>query len=428
MKDRIMAAYLLSIFKLDRSILRFVFAWATIGLIVVGINNVLINLYIVKLGFDLSYLGTLNGSMQVVWAISAFPAGYIGARFGLRNSLIAGFVIAALAFACFLSVAWLPRDTWAAGLLLSNCATGVAAALLVVNSVPYLMAITSEKDRNHAFTLMSALGALAAFLGSLAAGILPGVLMGLFADRLNEAGADNAVLWLAIPAFLGAALLLVKARPEPSVIKETTSVVREAAPIGTLVFLGILFVLQLGSENALGMFLNVYFADNLQVSNSLIGTIFALARLLPFFLSPLLPFVLKRWGSGRTMTTGYLLITVCATLIAMIPSAAVAAAGSILFSLAVNFNGTARNLFGQESVQPRWRTAVTAVFTISMATSGSLVGFGAGSLIDAAGFRGIFLASAILGLLVMLLYGAHQRLRIKQAPSTQPEPEVVSNE
>jgi MFS family permease len=421
-----MFKYLLSITKLDRDVLRFSFAWGMIGLIVLGINAVLMNLYVLKLGFDFSFLGNLNGSGQIVWVFAALPAGFIGSRFGLRNSLIAGYVAVIIALACFLSVGWLPQTAWAPGLLLSNGLLGIGAALILVNAVPYLMAIASEQDRNLAFTFMSALMALMAFLGSLAAGILPGFLMSLFSGRMTEAGAYNAVMWLAIPAYLGSVLLLLKSRPDPPVVKETIGVSREAAPIGILIFLGILFVVQLGSENALQMFLNVYLADDLLVSDALIGTIFAVARLLPFFLSPILPFALRRWGSGLTMSAGYLLISVCAILIALIPSPWVAAAGFILFNLAASFNGTARNLFGQESVQPRWRTSVTAVFTIAIAIGGSIVGFGAGRLIELAGFRGIFLSSAILALLGVLLYGIRQRLGLKQAPSIQQE--VIPNE
>ena len=223
-----------------------------------------------------------------------------------------------------------------AGTVLSNGVIGIGAALILVNAVPYLMAIASEKDRNLAFTFMSALMALMAFLGSLPAGILPGFLISLFSGRLTESAAYNAVMWLAIPAYLGSVLLLLKSRPDPPVIKETPGVSREAAPIGMLIFLGILFIVQLGSENALQMFLNVYLSDDLLVSDTLIGTIFAIARLLPFFLSPILPFALKRWGSGLTMSAGYLLISACAIFIALIPSPEVAAAGFILFNLAAS--------------------------------------------------------------------------------------------
>jgi MFS family permease len=421
-----MFKYLLSIVKLDRDVLRFCFAWAMIGLIVLGINAVLMNLYVLNLGFDFTFLGNLNGSGQIVWVFAALPAGFIGTRFGLRNSLIAGYVVVILALASFLSVAWLPRSVWATGLFLSNGVIGIGAALILVNAVPYLMAIASKNDRNLAFTFMSALFALMAFVGSLAAGILPGFLISLFAGRLTEAAAYNAVMWLAIPAYLGSVLLLLKSRPDPPVLKETKTVSREAAPIGMLIFLGILFVVQLGSENALQMFLNVYLADDLFVSDTLIGSIFAVARLLPFFLSPLLPFALKRWGSGLTMSVGYLFISACAVLIALIPSVGVAAVGFILFNMAASFNGTARNLFGQESVLPRWRTSVTAVFTIAMAAGGSIVGFGAGRLIELAGFRGIFLSSAILALLGVLLYSGRQRLGRKQPPPIQPE--VISDD
>ena len=61
-----------------------------------------------------------------------------------------------------------------------------------------------------------------------------------------------------------------------------------------------------------------------------------------------------------------------------------------------------------------------------MAVGGSIVGFGAGRLIEMAGFRGIFLTSAILALLGVILYGIRQRLGLKKAPPIQPQ--VIPNE
>jgi MFS family permease len=210
-----MLSYLLSITKFDRSVLLYMLAWSMIGFVHLGIYLVLTNLYIIKLGFDLSYVGILNGSGQIIWAIFALPAGMIGARFGLRNSLVAGFAIVSFGMAGFLSIAWLPQPAWTAGLLLSNAFTWIGAAVVVVNGSPYLMAITPEKDRNKAFTLQAALFTLAAFVGSLMAGMLPDFFLGRFPGVVTEAAAYNTVLWLSVPAYLVSAVLLLKV-PVPS--------------------------------------------------------------------------------------------------------------------------------------------------------------------------------------------------------------------
>jgi MFS transporter, DHA1 family, multidrug resistance protein len=412
-----MFAYLLSITKFERCVWLYMIAWSMIGFIHIGINTVLVNLYIIELGFDYSFVGTLNGSGLFVWALFALPAGLLSPRFGLRNSMVAGFAVVALGFASFMCVTMLPYGAWGTALLVSNAVVWIGAALIAINGSPYLMAVVSEADRSKAFTLQSALVTLAAFLGSILAGIAPGFLMEQFPLVFDLAAAYRAVLWVGVPAYLGSSVLMLMARAEPPIIKAEENQRKESAPLGLLIFLGVMFGVQIASENSIAMFANVYFASGLNMSSSFIGTVFASARILPFILSPLLPLIINRWGAGITMTSSYVLIALCGIFILFVPTALAGAAGFILFNLIVHFATTARGLFGQESVQPRWRTAVAAVTTISMAGGGSLVGFMGGRLIDAAGFRALFLSSTVLSLLAVVLFASRHWLGYASAPA-----------
>jgi MFS transporter, DHA1 family, multidrug resistance protein len=412
-KKGIMFAYLLSITRFERSVLLYMIAWSMIGFIHIGINTVLANLYIIELGFDFSFVGTLNGSGLFVWALCALPAGLLSPRFGLRNSMVAGFAVIALGLTSFMCVTLLPISAWAAALLVSNAAVWVGAALIAINGSPYLMAVVSESDRSKAFTLQSALVTLAAFLGSILAGIAPGFLLEQFPFVFDQAAAYRAVLWVGVPAYLGSAVLMWIARAEPPIIKAEQNQRKETAPLGLLIFLGIMFGIQIASENSIAMFANVYFASGLKMSGSLIGTVFASARILPFILSPLLPLIINRWGSGVTMTGSYVLIALCGVFLLFVPTVLAGAVGFILFNLIVHFATTARGLFGQESVQPHWRTSVAAVTTISMAGGGSLVGFMGGRLIEAAGFRALFLSSTVLSLVAVALFASRHWLGYK---------------
>ncbi len=395
-----------------------VFANAAIGFGSLGISAVLVNLYLLKIGFDIAYVGTMNASTMLAFALVALPTGWFGTRFGLRGSLIAGYFMLALWMAIFLSIRLFPRPVWAAGLLVSYSMAYAAASLIVVNTFPYLMAVCPKEDRSKAFALHTAMMTLFAFLGASFGGFLPGFLMRQVGAGLDEAGAYNSVMWLNVAGYLCAALLLFKARPAPAMVQETRTAGASRMPAGLLIFMVILFSLQYSSENTLGMFMNVYFAKSLLVSTSLIGVIFGAARLLPFFLSPLQPVLINRLGAGRAMAAGYLLVAAGAVLMALIPTWEMTAAMFLLVYLVTNFIGTARNLFGQEAVEPRWRAAASAMVTIGMAVGGAVVGFGGSRLIAAIGFRGLFLSGAALAVLTILLYGEQVYLSRRSRPGT----------
>jgi hypothetical protein len=89
------------------------------------------------------------------------------------------------------------------------------------------------------------------------------------------AAAYRAALWIGVPAYLGSAVLMLMARPESPIIKAEENQRKESAPLGLLIFLGIMFGVQIASENSIAMFANVYFATGLNMSDSLIGTVFA---------------------------------------------------------------------------------------------------------------------------------------------------------
>ena len=179
-------------------------------------------------------------------------------------------------------------------------------------------------------------------------------------------------------------------------------------PWELLLFLGILFAAQYMSENFIFVFYNVYLGEDLAIPTNQIGTIYAVGRLIPFFISPLLPLVLIRWGAGRVMTAGYMLMAIFMLLIARMSIGWVAAVGFILISLLSNFSVTARNIFSQEIVKPRWRTTVNAVVSICLALSMGAAGLVGGMIIPIIGFSGMFTFGAALALLAVLLYTTWQ--------------------
>src|SRR4029453_16949911 len=92
----------------NRNIRLCLIAWALIGFGYFGVQGVLLNLYLLRLGFDTRFIGSLIASGQLVWGLAALPAGAIGRRMGLRAALIASAALNALGNVLLLMVERLP--------------------------------------------------------------------------------------------------------------------------------------------------------------------------------------------------------------------------------------------------------------------------------------------------------------------------------
>ena len=152
---------------------------ALFGLAFFGVHMVLLNLYLLRLGHGLKLVGSVFGVLGLMFALGSLPAGVMGRRWGSRRTMILGYCLISIGLvlpplALFTPVAW--RAAW----LLITYSLGVAgASLYSVNGSVFLMGATAPEERSHAFSVQTALSPLAAFVGSLIGGFLPGVFAAL---------------------------------------------------------------------------------------------------------------------------------------------------------------------------------------------------------------------------------------------------------
>src|SRR5437870_10570516 len=88
----------------NSSVRLWLLTWALAAFGYFGLQGVLLNLYLLRLGFGPEFIGLLLGSGQLMWAIAAIPAGAVGRRIGLRTALLSGIVLLGVAFALRLLV------------------------------------------------------------------------------------------------------------------------------------------------------------------------------------------------------------------------------------------------------------------------------------------------------------------------------------
>ena len=157
------------------------------------------------------------------------------------------------------------RSDW---LLATNLLGALGVARYMVNTSPYLMAVTGNAERNHAFSMQAALGPLAAFFGSLAGGLLPELIATATHTPLSQPAPDRYPLLFAAAMLLPAAAALLAMRDAGEVHTATGGGKAGPAPLFLIGMLTVIVTLQVAGEGAARTFFNVYMDAGLDVATA----------------------------------------------------------------------------------------------------------------------------------------------------------------
>ncbi len=382
----------------SRDLRLFLITGALVALAWDGMRSVVLNLYLLRLGYGPEFVGLLNGVGAFALALFCPPAGVMGTRWGSRKMLIAGLALMAAGFCLLpLSESLVPdlRTGWLQG---ANILTNLGFALYLVNGLPFMMNTTGRKERVHAFSFHSALLPLVAFGGSLLAGVLPGILASLSGVPLTEAAPYRFTLWLAGLLLIPSVPVLLFARSagrlevqSPAIDADKAGSMR--APIGLIVAIALVMALRFGGRGPVVTFFNVYMDSEMGISTALIGGISAIAMLIAVPAALIAPPIVARWGNARTIVAGMIGLALCTLPLALIPhwpAASLAYVGSsAMFSLTVG----PQRVFSQELVAPRWQASMASAFMMGAGLAFAIVSLAGGYLIVGLGYRAFFLIS-----------------------------------
>jgi MFS family permease len=173
-----------------------------------GVFSLVANLYLLRLGYDVAFVGQVNSAAFLAYCLVSFPAGFLVSRWGLRRSMLGGALFMALALAWFPCVELLPVALRKVSLAAGEAAIGVGGAFFMVCVTPCLM--ETESSRRAAVLSASAMASLISLsLGNLAGGALTALssrLIGLpqsspvpyrlgLIGRMRSIHAPDAHLW-----------------------------------------------------------------------------------------------------------------------------------------------------------------------------------------------------------------------------------------
>ena len=369
-----------------------------------GIYSLLFNLYLLRLGYDLSFIGLVNAVALLGWALACLPAGSIGGWLGSRTAMILGLGLALLGYLlvplCELFPPGVARSAWLIG---SYLAGNVFIALYDVNSQPFLAAASSPVERDHLFATQAALWPVAAFLGSLAGGLLPGI----FGVLLPAAGPSapyrySLILCAALLGFGVWALLATREGRTPAHQQQTPPVVsskpanplmRKLPSVGVL-FLGFTMFLQGTGEGAVRTFFNVYLDSTYRVPTEVLGVLAASGNLLGAVAALLMPAISRRIGHKSLFVFGTLGISASLALLFFLPGVLAASLGFILVIVLVSVTRPAVLVYLMSSAAEKVRTLLSGVYTMAMGLSWSAVALLGALVLSSLGYPVFFLLCA----------------------------------
>ena len=417
-----LTTYLQKLHLFSRDVRLHLITATLIGFTMNGIWAVLFNLYLLRLGYTPKFIGLVHATSMLAFAIFCLPAGVLGTRWGSRCMLIMAVTMITVGNGLLPLAEFIPSNRQAEWLLATSVVTRFGLASYFVNSIPFVMGVTSSEERNHAFSIQVALEPLAGFAGSLIGGVLPEI----FARVLHTSLEDPASYRypLLINAFLlvpGVLALLFTAKGQ---IRQRQKPRTETghAPYLLIALIAIAVGLRLAGRTTVTTFLNVYLDTSLHLSTALIGTLAATGKLLSVPAALVTPLLIERWGKERTITLGSLGIALSILPLALVPHWG--AAGIAFMGVTALFSVTTApiRVYSQEIISPDWRTTMSTALTMGAGLSASIMAFGGGYIITSLGYPSVFLIGAGLSSVGALLFWSYFRVpRGEFASSARPD-------
>ena len=372
------------------------FLWMTVinGVIFSG-WQLFFNIFILERGITREYLGIINSLPSLTGLLLGIPIGRLSDRIGRRRAIIIGIALSSLAF--------LGQVTFKqpALILLMSALTGVFNMFTIVSVSPLLMKLSVLNNRTLLFSLNYGLQTLAGAVGSLFAGQLPALF-----GKLLHVGATNAVAYQAVlitTVLLGTTALIPiwmmrepQTRPTPPeadarATKPKSGLTRLTVKLATPNFL-------IGVGAAILIpYMNVFFKDRFQISDSLLGLLFSLSSLFIGVGRRIGPRLTTRLGGKiRTVAFTQLASVGFMLMIGFIPSLWVAGFAFLMRAALMNMSAPLYSAFSMEQTPEREQGFVSSVMNVAWQIGWSVGPYLSGLVQVRYGFKPLFLTTTVL--------------------------------
>lgn len=422
LKARMITDYIGIIRTFNRNIVLYLAATCSLGLAVDGgINSVVFNLYLLRLGFGPEFIGQINSAGLTTFALASLPVGALAGRISPRTLMALGLILM-LGGCGMIPLAQTIGPTNPAPWLMSGfISIYLGMAFYFVPAVPFIFDVTTEVERSPVFSAQSALLALSAFVGSLLGGFLPPLFSQVFGFSLEQPEAFRythiVAAVLMTPALLAILSTRAANRPAPPLepeaaplpVEATTPLQRrwrgiQASAITLVILLSLVRFFQVAGIGASATFFNVFMDTQLNVPTSTIGAVTAAARLLGVPAALMTPLLVMRWGARSTVLfagIGTGLSAIPLVLATYWGAAGIGYMGMVAFS---SIRYPAFLSYSMEKVPPRWRGTLSGAGEMAGGLSFAAIALVGGYIVANQGFGTLFLLGAGFSLFGTFLF------------------------
>jgi len=366
----------------------------------------LYNLYLKELHYAEGIMGGRLFFQGLGTVLVAIPAAVALDRLPLRRVMIAACVanaatFAALAFATSIRLLHIVSLLW-----------GAAMTVHTVAASPFFMRNSSNRERMHLFSINQALSWLAGFLGALAAGYVPGLVV---------ARGGSLLLGYRWGLLVGAAVTLAGigfyARLAPDGADRRGPVAWRAYVTtrdwGTTIRLCLpLALIGMGAGLVIPFF-NMYFDRLFALDAAAIGRVFAVGQLFTVVGFLLGPLVGRKIGLTQAASVTQLASIPFFLILAFTESAPLAIGAYWLRGSLMNMAWPLYNHYAMESVAPDHQSGTNSLLTLSWNVVWMVSTLAGGVWIEAHGFVPVMLAAiaiyVIVSAMILVFFGRGRR-------------------
>lgn len=404
--------YVASLRMLGPIVGMYLLTMALVGFVVDGgVFAVLLNLYLLRLGYGPEPIGLVNAAGMFVFAMASLPAGAIGERFGSRRMMIIGITLM-LAGCMLLPLAdLLPPAVWLAWLVGANMLLYLGLAFFFVNTAPFVMASVQPEQRTKVFAVQTALLSFSAFVGSLVGGILPPLFSNLLGMPDQQPAPYRFALITGGLMLLPAIFAIRAARPRVGVRADEPGSPAEpigadvVAPIfGILALIALVRLLQVAGIAATTTYFNVYLDAALMVPTAQIGMILAAGRLLGVPAALATSALTARFGNKRVVIGATIGSAISILPLALIPHWGAAALGFIGLTGLSWMRYAASMVYFLEIVPPNRRATVSGTVEMAGGLCFTVITLSGGFIIALLGYQTLFLTAMAITALSALVF------------------------